>query len=796
MHPFFLFYDSLVLCLGTCLFKSPVPRIELEPVSQVPDCWESSTLGPFGIWNNMVDNGEGSSRVSPVPIEVSPSNRRGSSSTDATPRQASIARLASPIPSPSSNSAGPSSKEKQAEVPAKGSSLIEHDLRKVDPPVAVPGGGRSIIASSLQDSIGQSPPKFGTPPRRASSSISQGAGSPANYGSFDSRPSSIPYEDPEVVKRHLVLPQSTPDDNLSKDSKSPANAPDSEEFSSLKLQGGDITRQVYRWAEDAEAQTSGRMPARSKSFSLSRPTPETHTMDMNSIRTPGGFRRDYIRRAARSPRPASPSNTRAGSQPPQGQIPTSSFLEFLSLYGHFAGEELEEDDEVLGPDEYFSSDAYDETEGEDREAAGEQSSLLRPETPGKRKRKHKQIRVKGTNNRTGAALLLLKSFVGTGVLFLPKAFLNGGMLFSSLVLLAVSILSYYCFMLLVNTRLIVEGSFGDMGGHLYGKSMRLIILGSIVISQIGFVSAYIVFTSENLQAFALAVSKCKSFIDIKFMVLLQLVIFLPLSLVRDISKLGFTALVADVFILLGLVYVFYYDIVTIAEQSGIADIKFFNPSTWTLFIGTAIFTYEGIGLIIPIQESMKRPQQFTGVLAGVMIIITLVFLGAGALSYAAYGSATKTVVILNMPQDDKFVNVVQFLYSMAILLSTPLQLFPAIRIMENELFTRSGKFHPGIKWKKNFFRFVLVMFCAFLAWGGADDLDKFVSLVGSFACVPLIYVYPVSFTFPSCVVPLLIERIKCSHFCILKRALNPGSSKLLTLRSPCSALFPVSIQLR
>jgi len=226
------------------------------------------------------------------------------------------------------------------------------------------------------------------------------------------------------------------------------------------------------------------------------------------------------------------------------------------------------------------------------------------------------------------------------------------------------------------------------------------------------------------------------------MVLMQLIIFLPLSLIRDISKLGFTALVADFFILLGLIYLYYYDIATIVAQKGVADITAFNPSTWTLFIGTAIFTFEGVGLIIPIQESMKRPQNFPSVLAIVMVIITVIFLSMGALSYAAYGSATRTVVLLNLPQDDKFVNAVQFLYSLAILLSTPLQLFPAIRIMENELFSRSGKYNPYIKWQKNSFRFVLVMACALMAWGGAGDLDKFVSLVGSFACVPLVYVYP------------------------------------------------------
>jgi proton-coupled amino acid transporter len=39
-----------------------------------------------------------------------------------------------------------------------------------------------------------------------------------------------------------------------------------------------------------------------------------------------------------------------------------------------------------------------------------------------------------------------------------------------------------------------------------------------------------------------------------------------------------------------------------------------------------------------------------------------------------------------------------------------------------------------------------VMLCAMIAWLGANDLDKFVSIVGSFACIPLVYIYPVSIT--------------------------------------------------
>ena len=735
-------------------------------------------------------NGTSSSQPLPVPMAsspASPGSNRGRSADSPVPRATSTARLASPVPSYSTVGT-PQVRQiptpNQANTAPHSGSLTP--LAGAAPHSSLPGPGLSALSAALSNSLGQTPPKFGTPPLRPLSPSTaghqiQGSAPQSNYGSFDTRARSVQgapgwtgpstYEDPEIVKRHLVQPSESTSTHTGGDGQqdggifgtmslrggSPAGkakqilddvAPglDDDEFSSLRLQGGDVTRPIYKWTEDAQG--IGRSQ-RSKSFHLTRPEPENEVFDIGSIKVPGGFRRNYLRRAAGSPSPGGRDAEEGGGGlaqrrgVAQPKLLTNNFIEFLTIYGHFAGEELEEDDEVLEPDEYFS-DSYDygagdEGSDEDREPM-EDSALL---TPGRRKRKRKERAVTGTNNSTGAALLLLKSFVGTGVLFLPKAYLNGGMLFSNLVLLFVAALSYYCFVLLVNTRLKVEGSFGDIGGILYGKWMRATILMSIVISQIGFVAAYIVFTSENLQAFILAVSHCKTLIPIKYLILMQMAVFLPFSLLRDITKLGFTALVADAFILIGLSYLYYYDILTIVKQHGVADIVNFNPNDWTLFIGTAIFTFEGIGLIIPIQESMKNPKKFPPVLGGVMIIITVVFVSMGALSYAAYGSATETVVILNLPQDDKLVNGVQFLYSLAILLSTPLQIFPAIRITENELFTKSGKYNPYIKWQKNIFRFFVVMLCASIAWFGANDLDKFVSLVGSFACVPLVYIYPV-----------------------------------------------------
>jgi len=475
------------------------------------------------------------------------------------------------------------------------------------------GPGQSALAAAFHGSLGGSPPRFGTPPIRplspaAAGSALQGSGPHTTYGSFDSRSghrqrasSNAPIEDARIVRRHLVQPHNVDGADESNGETCNPNGQDKrgtgmddDEFSSLKLQGGDMTREVYRWTEDAESPIQGGRGKRSKSWHISRPEPESEILNINSIKVPGGFRRNYLRRRAPSP----PHSGREGASnglddnewpfysPWRQNFISRNFIEFLTVYGHFAGEELEDDDD----DGYFTSvphvdNGFEQGDSDDDREPMESSALLTPATPGRRKRKTKERGTPGSNTTMGAALLLLKSFVGTGVLFLPRAYLNGGMLFSNLLLLGVACLSYYCFILLVNTRLKVVGSFGDMGGILYGKWLRALILSSVALSQIGFVSAYIVFTSENMQAFILAVSQCRTWIDIKFMVLIQLVIFLPLSLIRDISKLGATALIADLFILLGLIYLGYYDILTIVRQGGVADIINFNPRDWTLFIG-------------------------------------------------------------------------------------------------------------------------------------------------------------------------------------------------------------------
>jgi amino acid permease len=142
---------------------------------------------------------------------------------------------------------------------------------------------------------------------------------------------------------------------------------------------------------------------------------------------------------------------------------------------------------------------------------------------------------------------------------------------------------------------------------------------------------------------------------------------------------------------------------------------------------------------------MEEPQRFPFVLSIGMGIVCLIYILIGTISYLAYGDTIQSAVIYNFPSADPLTLTVQLLYSLAICLTAPLMLFPALKIIENGLFRRcrSGRESLKIKWIKNVYRTILCVLCAAIAFGiGGDNLDKFVSLVGSVACVPLCFIFP------------------------------------------------------
>lgn len=76
----------------------------------------------------------------------------------------------------------------------------------------------------------------------------------------------------------------------------------------------------------------------------------------------------------------------------------------------------------------------------------------------------------------------------------------------------------------------------------------------------------------------------------------------------------------------------------------------------SLFFGTALFSYEGIALILPIRNSMREPEKFDrrfGVLNISLVIITLLFTFTGFVSYTKWGEDVAGSITLNLDASDK-----------------------------------------------------------------------------------------------------------------------------------------------
>jgi len=285
------------------------------------------------------------------------------------------------------------------------------------------------------------------------------------------------------VDRHLPEGYSAEPDVIStaplgQAAASPQLAPTETPESSLRLQGGDMHRDIFKIKARANK------PRRAATFSH---LVSDHESIEASVDEPGGFRRQFLAQQSMQRRLSSVATP-----------VTKNFVSFLELYGSFAGEDLADTDDELDTDNDDAESAIFEDRRE--QPASETRPLL-----GHRK-STKRAKKEGDAGTMKTFFTLLKAFVGTGIMFLPKAFRNGGILFSSITLVTISIITTLCFRLLLQCRAKCGGGgYGEIGGTILGRRFRSLVLGSITLSQLGFVCTGLIFTAENLLAFLNAV---------------------------------------------------------------------------------------------------------------------------------------------------------------------------------------------------------------------------------------------------------------------------------------------------
>ncbi|KAJ8982386.1 hypothetical protein NQ317_009641 [Molorchus minor] len=138
------------------------------------------------------------------------------------------------------------------------------------------------------------------------------------------------------------------------------------------------------------------------------------------------------------------------------------------------------------------------------------------------------------------------------------------------------------------------------------------------------------------------------------------IILLPIlltALVRNLKYLAPLSTLANVLMMIGIVIVIYYsstDLPPISDRHYLA-----KANQWPLFFGTAVFAFEGIGLVLPLQNEMKEPRKFgqpLGVLNVGMSIVAILYVVVGFLAYLKYGEKIEGSVTLNLPETEIYQN--------------------------------------------------------------------------------------------------------------------------------------------
>ncbi|ESP02144.1 hypothetical protein LOTGIDRAFT_157294 [Lottia gigantea] len=388
----------------------------------------------------------------------------------------------------------------------------------------------------------------------------------------------------------------------------------------------------------------------------------------------------------------------------------------------------------------------------------------------------------GSKNSIKIFANIFISFIGAGILGLPFAFKEAGILEGALIMTFVGFISVKAMLLIIDCKyqlmgkkldsntersyihtddgltegheeeykeLINEGemmirvkdppkpigddlTYGDVGFHAMGPIGKLLVDMAIVISQTGFCCAYLIFIVKNLSDYITGVS-----------IFSWLAILLPpltlLTLIRHLNSLALSSLMAQVSNIFAFGVVFWFDfehLYTVRIHPKEMSIKGFP-----FFLAIAIYCYEGAGMILSLESSVaqEKRHKFKKIFIISMVLATTLYITFGSAGYLSFGPQTNPIITLNLPKGSSvdFSMVVKSSLCLALLFTYPVMMFPVMKILERILIADADKHY----WRGNILRCIMVSLTGIIVVL-IPSFSNLMALIGSTCCTLLAFILP------------------------------------------------------
>ncbi|KAI4787124.1 hypothetical protein KUCAC02_036670, partial [Chaenocephalus aceratus] len=278
---------------------------------------------------------------------------------------------------------------------------------------------------------------------------------------------------------------------------------------------------------------------------------------------------------------------------------------------------------------------------------------LCPSPPGPTRPQRLYERIGGREGTSFCQTLihLLKGNIGTGLLGLPLAVKNAGLVLGPISLLCMGVIAIHCMTVLVKCSHYLSIKV-NRASLTYGEAMqygmenvswlrrhsqwgKVTVNVFLIITQLGFCCVYFVVEAANTTSFNCHMNYTNQtqVLVPSFDSRLYMLCFLPaivlLVFVPDLKYLAPLSLVANILMTASLILIYFYSLTNIQYPIDLPKVG--RLKDYPLFFGTAVFAFEGIGVVLPLENKMNRPQSFIPVLYLGMGIVTFLYITLGTI---------------------------------------------------------------------------------------------------------------------------------------------------------------------
>ncbi|XP_058058558.1 proton-coupled amino acid transporter-like protein CG1139 [Anopheles bellator] len=355
---------------------------------------------------------------------------------------------------------------------------------------------------------------------------------------------------------------------------------------------------------------------------------------------------------------------------------------------------------------------------------------------------HQHRDVANPTSTLGTFVHVMKSALGIGILSVPSAFKDGGLVFGVLGAFFFAMLCSHSAHILVSTsykickkeRIPVLGfgetvekacSYGSPSVRTMGTVLRNAIDWYLMLTT---VVVFIVFVGTTLRE-VINFRTGWEWSDRTYILLVGVPI-LFITQIREIKYLVPFSAIAGFLILanivISLVFVFQ-------EPLSLEGRRLFPTSATSVapYMGVVYFALDATCLIFPLENQMRHPRHYLGC-PGIVNLnyacLAVLYSFFGAVGYIRYGEDVRSSIILNFPTENVLVSCIQVLSAVAVLFSIGLIFYVPTEIAWKKLQRRVPKEWSG--WAQSGLRLGMLALNMAAACG-IPHLGTFMGLLGS-----------------------------------------------------------------